>query len=491
MEPSSRRRCLFAVLALAAGSGLAPVGAHAAGVLQFADPYLEVREGEDDWITIVRTGSAEGTATVVLNVSLGGTATTGDDFRVDLPLGVVLLEDGELFARVALELPQDSEVEGTEYASLSLGNPSGATLARATTLLLQIEDDETPSARLSLPGDAVRRVDEGASLAVTVDRSGLSGDNVGITLVGLPGTAAPGIDFTDVTTVLDFGGADTSASVDVLTLEDDAVEGPETLALVLASPEPEGQAGFSGTGPLVVITDGDGEAAGEFSIFADSAEVSESDPLARFTVDRNRGSTGTATVYWSTVDGPDADDADAGSDYQATTGEIVFADGETRKSITVVLVDDESAGPDRRRFQVVLGNPSLPAGIDPEGRSATVTIREDDGTSDNDDNCTGVCDCFVATAAWGSWMNPHVVSLRDFRDRVLMRSPQGRAFVTAYYRHSPPLAAFIGRHDALRAVARTLLAPVVLAIERPAVAAGILLLLIAGLNLGRRAARTR
>ncbi|MEJ2522592.1 MAG: Calx-beta domain-containing protein [Gammaproteobacteria bacterium] len=489
MRPLVRCRCLPAVLALFAGPAFAPAAAFAAGVLQFADPYLEVREGEDDWITVVRTGSAEGSATVVLNVSLGGTATTGDDFRVDLPLGVVQLADGELFARVALELPQDSETEGTEYASLSLGNPSGATLARSTTLLLQIEDDETPAALFRLPGDSVRRVDEGASLSVTVERSGLPNENVAITLVGPPGTAAPGIDFTDVTTVLDFAAGDTSTSVDLLTLEDDEVEGPETLALLLASPEPEGRAGFAGTGPLVVITDGDGDPAGEFSIFANSAEVDESGAVARFTVDRNRGSSGTATVSWSTVDGAGDNDANAGTDYEAATGELVFAPGETRKTLAVVLVNDESARPDRRQFQVVLGNPSLPAGIDPEGRSATVSIREDDRGGDSDDDCSGTCDCFVATAAWGSWMHPHVVSLRDFRDAVLMRSPQGRAFVAFYYRHSPPLAAFIGRHEILRATARTLLAPVVLALERPAAAAGLLLLAIAGLNLRYRATR--
>jgi hypothetical protein len=240
---------------LAGAALLAPAGAFADGVLQFDDPRLVVREGRDDWITVVRTGSATGTATVVLNVALGGTARPGDDFLVDLPLGVVQLADGELFAHVRLEVPQDSRVEGTEYASLTLSSPAGATLARETNLLLQIEDDDTPDATLVLTGAEIRRVNEGAALAVPVDRDGLPGQTVGITLVGSPGTAALGIDYTDVTTVFSYAGDETTKSAELLTIEDDEIEGPETLTLLLATPTPEGQAAFSGTGPLVVIED--------------------------------------------------------------------------------------------------------------------------------------------------------------------------------------------------------------------------------------------
>lgn len=480
---------LLIATALAGLALLAPAAASADGILQFDDPRLVLTEGQETWITIVRTGSATGTASVVLNASLGGTAQPGDDFLVDLPLGVVQLADGELFARVRLEAPQDSTVEGTEYTSLTLGNPTGAQLARETSLLLQIEDDESPAAKMTLPGEAVRRIDEGAALAIPVDRDGLAGQTVGITLVGSPGTAALGIDYTDVTTVLSYAGNETTQSGELLTTQDDEVEAPETLTLLLATPTPTGNAGFSGTGPLVVIEDDDAAPAGEFSIFATAAAVDESAGTAEFTVDRNRGSNGAVTVQWSTIDGPDNDSARADVDYAAATGELAFAEGETRKRFTVTIIDDQQARAARRDFSVVIGNPSTPAGLDPEGRVASVTIREDDGEQKDDDDCTGLCDCFIATAAWGSWMDPHVVTLRSFRDEVLMRSPQGRAFVALYYRHSPPLAAFIADREWLRASARTMLAPVVFAIEQPIGAFFLLATALAGLNLRRRRAR--
>jgi len=69
--------------------------------------------------------------------------------------------------------------------------------------------------------------------------------------------------------------------------------------------------------------------------------------------------------------------------------------------------------------------------------------------------------CFIATAAYGSLMEPHVKILRDFRDRFLLGSSVGDSFVRHYYTYSPPIADFIARHDSLRAMVRISLLPVV------------------------------
>ena len=75
--------------------------------------------------------------------------------------------------------------------------------------------------------------------------------------------------------------------------------------------------------------------------------------------------------------------------------------------------------------------------------------------------------CFIATAAYGSPLEPHVTVLREFRDRYLRRTALGRAFIRFYYRHSPPMAAVIAEHAWLRSLVRTLLTPLVLAIAFP------------------------
>ena len=69
--------------------------------------------------------------------------------------------------------------------------------------------------------------------------------------------------------------------------------------------------------------------------------------------------------------------------------------------------------------------------------------------------------CFIATAAFGSPMEPHVNVLREFRDRFLLSNAAGKAFVDLYYTYSPPVADFIAAHGAMRAVVRLSLLPVV------------------------------
>lgn len=471
---SSRRiHRIVPALVAAASLGLWSSIGEAAGVLQFLEPRMNVREGETRQITVVRSGSAEGEVTVVLGSSLGGTATIGRDFEIDLPLGVVRIPDGQLFGRVELQVPDDEEVEGTEYAILALANPTGATLSAENTLLLQIEDDEEAEATFEIPGETLRRLSEGEELPIEVTRSGLDNEALSVVVVGVPGTASLGIDYTDLTTNLEFAPLQATAEATLLTMDNDLAGPPRTLSLLLASPAPQGRAAFAGLGPVVVIEDSQPDRPGEFSMFAANSTVGEADGSVQLTVDRNRGSAGTASVSWVAVDGAGSNRAIAGTDYVAATGTLSFGPGETRKTFAVSLVNNEAEARGRRRFEVVLANPSERAGLDPEGRHVTITIRADEGA--DEDDCKGLCDCFIATAAWGSWMDPHVATLREFRDRVLMRHAPGRAFVGLYYRHSPPLARFIGQHEALRAATRAVLAPLVFAIERPGTAGGLLL----------------
>ena len=69
--------------------------------------------------------------------------------------------------------------------------------------------------------------------------------------------------------------------------------------------------------------------------------------------------------------------------------------------------------------------------------------------------------CFIATAAYGSYDDFDVWVLRQFRNKILLKSDAGRWFVKTYYELSPPLAHFIAGHDALRAIIRVLLKPFV------------------------------
>ncbi len=93
--------------------------------------------------------------------------------------------------------------------------------------------------------------------------------------------------------------------------------------------------------------------------------------------------------------------------------------------------------------------------------------------------------CFIATAAYGSLMAPHVKILRDFRDRFLLHNSVGKGFTHLYYTYSPPMADFIAKHDNLRSVVRVSLLPIVgvswvVLKFGPATTMALILLLISG-----------
>jgi hypothetical protein len=83
--------------------------------------------------------------------------------------------------------------------------------------------------------------------------------------------------------------------------------------------------------------------------------------------------------------------------------------------------------------------------------------------------------CFIATAAYGSYLDPHVMVLREFRDKILLKSKMGQRFVKFYYKHSPPIADAIRKTEVLRFATRLAITPIVYALDYPNVTAVLLL----------------
>lgn len=94
--------------------------------------------------------------------------------------------------------------------------------------------------------------------------------------------------------------------------------------------------------------------------------------------------------------------------------------------------------------------------------------------------------CFIATAAFGSYLDPRVQVLRSFRDNYLLNNALGLAFVRFYYEMSPPLAEYISKHESLKTVTRWVLTPIVYALQYPGIALMLLVGLVVAPLAGRR-----
>jgi len=89
-----------------------------------------------------------------------------------------------------------------------------------------------------------------------------------------------------------------------------------------------------------------------------------------------------------------------------------------------------------------------------------VQIPSDGGASGDGDNGGGG-GCFIATAAYGSPLHPHVDILRKFRDKYLLPSHFGRKLVNLYYKYSPFVANLISENRVLKVIVRIYLLPLI------------------------------
>ena len=128
-----------------------------------------------------------------------------------------------------------------------------------------------------------------------------------------------------------------------------------------------------------------------------------------------------------------------------------YAEFDVNRENIVLTLTDGGAGDDDGEENGIIFDPSGLGLLSNESdiNSASLLSKSNSG-------------CFIATAAYGSSLSPHVQILRDFRDRYLITNSPGRAFVAFYYKHSPPIADYISKHNILRFILRLFLFPLII-----------------------------
>ena len=103
---------------------------------------VRVVEGGVAVFTVRLSHAATGEVTVAWSV--GGSATAGDDYDAAAGTGVLTFAAGERKKTIEVRTVDDAVVEGDETLTVTLSNPSGATLGSVVSATVTVADDDNP-----------------------------------------------------------------------------------------------------------------------------------------------------------------------------------------------------------------------------------------------------------------------------------------------------------------------------------------------------------
>jgi hypothetical protein len=312
--------------------------------------------------------SAASNQTVSVNfATTNGTAIAGEDYTA--ANGTVTFKPGEVNKTLTVQVNGDTLVEGNETFTVNLSNASNAVIAVGQGIGTILNDDTGGSIQFSLSNFTVN--ENAGTATITVTRTGGAASGVTINYSTSDGTATAGQDYTAASGTLTFAANETSQTFTIPIINDSINEANETVNITLSNPGGGGTIGTPATAVLTIIDD---DGAPTLSISNVSANEGNSGTTAfTFTVSLLGASSQTVTVNYATANGT----AVSPSDYQATSGSLSFAAGETSKTITVLVNGDTEVEPNET-FTVNLTNAT----------NATIANGVGTGTIQNDDNCS-------------------------------------------------------------------------------------------------------
>ena len=330
---------------------------------EFAITGGEVAEGNIIVLTITRTGNTDIEASVdVATLPIDAAIDTAEDNDFTaLGTTTVVFAEGQTEVTIEIQTTQDIVLEGAETFRVGLSNPSAespfdAVIAEGgDTGTVTILDDGTG------PGDNPdddttgfsvdsAEVLEGGVMVFTVTRTGDADFEQTVdfaTSIETDDTAEAN-DFQAASGTLTFAPGEVTQTFTVQTNVDGVYEGAETFTVTLSN-NSEGSEILQPTGTGTIL---DGSSETVFSV--DSVEVLEGGVMT-FTITREGDAEFPQTVDFATS--IEAGDTAEANDFNAVSGTVTFAPGETSQTFTVQTNVDAVYEGDET-FTVTLSNNS-------------------------------------------------------------------------------------------------------------------------------------
>jgi len=323
-------------------------------------------------------GEAAGSATVTVQLSApsglpvtvkyataNGTAAAGSDYTA--AAGTLTFNPGETSKTFPVPILNDTLDEYDETVNLSLSDPGNATLGTPFGAVLTITDEDSTQPAVQFAVPAITKGEPSGSHEIEIVLSGPSGKQVAVDYATSDGTATAGADYASASGTVLFAPGQTSATIDLVLIDDALDEEDETINLTLSNPV-NATIGAAGSA-VFTIDDNDPKPTVQFA--AATIAIGEAGGSATAAVQLSAPSGLPVTVKYDTSDGT----ATAGSDYTATNGDLTFAPGETSKTISVPVLDDALVEPDET-INLKLSNP-VNATLGAVS-SAVITVADDD-----------------------------------------------------------------------------------------------------------------
>ncbi|MFM6247932.1 MAG: Calx-beta domain-containing protein, partial [Dolichospermum sp.] len=166
--------------------------------------------------TLTRTGDLSSALTV--NIAMSGTATNGTDYTtISTPVN---FDAGSATATVNLNVIDDTLIEGTETAILTVLAGTGYTVGAAASATVNIADNDLPIIDLSANQTVVEGLVAPQSVTYTVTLSSDSTETITVQYATSNNTATAGSDYTATNGTLTFAPGVTSQDIIIPILND-------------------------------------------------------------------------------------------------------------------------------------------------------------------------------------------------------------------------------------------------------------------------------
>jgi hypothetical protein len=273
----------------------------------------------------VSLSAASATPVTVNYATADGLAAAGSDYTATT--GTLTFAPGQTSQTVSVPVLGDPYYDFQETFALNLSAPTGATLARSQATATIVSSLPAPS--LGVGNVSVVNGTSGTTPAVfNISLSGPVSETVTVNYATSNGTATAGSDYQGVSGTVTFAPGQTSQPVTVPVIGDARYDAPETFTFQLL--------GMTGA-PITQATGTIVSGVPAPSLSVDDVTVAPGTTgttSAVFTVSLSAASGETTTVNYATADGT----ALAGTDYQAASGTLTFAPGQTSQTVAVTVL---------------------------------------------------------------------------------------------------------------------------------------------------------